>query len=191
MPLSRSGAVQMCGFIGLCSLESCCSVMFRMSSSCITFWRLMECISYLCTYCLHLWAFVYKSASWHKCTTYRCVSVPVVSEVRQSNELAVRLAGRERAKWRHIGAGIVLLRCSTGRLMRKFSHRGLSIKNNNCKRWKKKTDLITISARKKQFSIRLDSYVPWGLVQNRGRSVGEDRVNGRWGDKEMKEKQQL
>ena len=61
-------------------------------------------------------------------------SVPVVSGVRQSNGLAVRLAGRERAKWRHISAGIVLLRYSAGRLMRKFGHRGLSVKNNNCKR---------------------------------------------------------
>lgn len=78
------------------------------------------------------------------------ISVPVVSEVRLSNGIAVRLAGWGRAKWRHIGAGIVLLRYSAGRLMRKFSHRALSSKNNNCKRWKKKTDLITMSARKKQ-----------------------------------------
>lgn len=112
--------------------------------------------------------------------------------------LAGRLAGRERAKWRHIGAGIVLLRYSTGWLMRKFSHRGLSIKHNNCNGWKtkkKKTDLITISARKKkvngQFSIRLDSYIPWGVVQNRGRHVREDRGKGRWTEKKMKEKKEL
>lgn len=44
----------------------------------------------------------------------------------------------------------------------------------------RKSDLITFSARKKtgmngQFSIRLDSYVPRGVVQNRGGSVKEDR----------------
>lgn len=90
-------------------------------------YALFTCIYYVCV-CLYI----------HLCTEYRCVLVPVVSEVRQSNVLAGRLAGRERAKWRHIGAGIVLLRYSTGWLMRKFSHRGLSIKHNNCKGWKRK-----------------------------------------------------
>lgn len=61
----------------------------------------------------------------------------------------------------------------------------------------RKSDLITISARKKktgmngQFSIRPDSYVPRGVVQNRGRSVKEDRGKYRWDENEMKEKKQL
>ncbi len=46
----------------------------------------------------------------------------------------------------------------------------------------KKTDLITISVRKKktavngQFSIRLDKYVPRGVVQNRRRRVEDGEV---------------
>lgn len=114
----------------------------------------------------------------------------MVSEARQSDGLAVRLAGRERAKWRHIGAGIVLLRYSTGWLMRRFSHRGLSFKNNNSKRWKKKTDLITISARKNSHEWPVLNQIgqlhPWGVVQNRGRSVGtKHRRKGRWREKKQ------
>lgn len=63
-----------------------------------------------------------------------CVSVPVVCRGRQSNELAARLTGRERAKWRHIGAGRVLPHYNTGWLMRKFCHRGLSVKNKTTAR---------------------------------------------------------
>ena len=61
------------------------------------------------------------------------------SEVRQSNGLAVRLAGGERAKWRHIGAGIVLLRYSIGRLMRELCHRGFLLKTTTARDGRKKT----------------------------------------------------
>lgn len=81
-------------------------------------------------------------------------------------------------EWRHICAGTVLLLYYTGSLIRNFCHRGLSIKNNNCGRWGK-NGLITNSAGKKTamnglFSIRPDSSVPWGVVENRGRSVDEE-----------------
>lgn len=99
----------------------------------------------------------------------RWVSVPVVSEMRQRDGLALWLAGRQRAKWRYIGAGIVFLRYSTGQLMSKFSHRGLSIKNNGCERWEgKKTDLITISVRKnvREWPVlsQTGQLCPWGVV---------------------------
>lgn len=69
-----------------------------------------------------------------KCRKDSYVSAPAVSEVRQSDGLAVRLVGRERAKWRYIGAGIVVLHYPARQLMRKFSHRGLSIKKTTTAR---------------------------------------------------------
>lgn len=87
-------------------------------------------------------------------------------------------------------------RYSTGRLMRKFSHRGLSIKNNNSKRLKeeKKTpDLITISARENsgegKFSIRMDSYIPevWFKIEVGVKGKTEER--GRWREKKNLKKQ--
>lgn len=73
--------------------------------------------------------------------------------------------------------------------MGKFSRRGLSIKNNNRKRWKKrkKTDLITISARKivvnVQFSVRLDSCVQgeWFKIEE----WREARKKDRWRERAM------
>lgn len=94
----------------------------------------------LCRNCIHIRRHVCVLRVYFasQCTKYGCVLVPVVSQAWLSDGLDIKLAGRERGKWRRIGAGIVLLRYSTWWLMRKFSHRGLSIKNNNCKRWKGK-----------------------------------------------------
>lgn len=49
---------------------------------------------------------------------------------------------------------------------------GLSIKNNNCKRWKKKQDLITISARKysREWPVlnQIGQLPPLGCGSNQG-----------------------
>ena len=55
-------------------------------------------------------------------------SAPVVITVGQSDGSAAELTSTERAKWRHIDAGVVLLHYSTWQLMREFSHRGFLLK---------------------------------------------------------------
>lgn len=57
---------------------------------------------------------------------------------RDSDGLALELIGSERAKWRHIDAGVALMHDSTWQLLRMLGHRGLSIKSNYCKRWRRK-----------------------------------------------------
>ena len=51
----------------------------------------------------------------------------------------------------------------------------------------KKMDLITMSARKNSCEWPVLNQIrqlrPWGVVQNRGRSVGGDRGEGRWKEK--------
>lgn len=98
--------------------------------------RLVECIVYLwwdkmCTSSCLFFHLMPTSASTQNVLLYQCLWF---ATGRQSNELAARLAGRERAKWRHIGAGIVLPHYTAGWLMRKFCHRGLSVKNKTTAR---------------------------------------------------------